>query len=186
MIRFRAILLAVVAIVAAETSTAQQPATTSNDTETGPAAVDQASLERDFQEMLAGTSLKGFFTELNQKSIDELLPDSYRIDKVIKKDDGYWFFDAKVQYRGHDIPFRMPVKVKWAGATPVITLDNLPAPGLGTFTARIMFFDGLYAGTWAGHNFRGHMYGEVVKQEAPEKEPTETPQNDSSSSSNGT
>ena len=182
--RFREILLVAFCLMTVNLCVAQGQEAASADAEKA-AAPDQAALERGFQEMLAGTALKGFFTELNQKSIEELMPDSYRIDKVIHQDNGLWFFDAKVQYRGHDIAFRLPIKVEWAGPTPVMIIDKMPMPGLGTFTARVMFFDGLYAGTWEGHDFRGHMYGEVVKQEDLEEESKETPAGDAAEATDG-
>jgi hypothetical protein len=54
------------------------------------------------------------------------------------------------------------VEVKWAGKTPVITLDNVTIPGLGTFSSRVVIDGPLYAGTWQHDAVGGHMFGKIV------------------------
>jgi hypothetical protein len=70
----------------------------------------------------------------------------------------------------------MNLPVKFAGDTPVISVTNLGFPGFGSFTARVVIYNGTYAGTWASvppanggragaapHG--GMMFGKVVKNE---------------------
>ena len=51
----------------------------------------------------------------------------------------------------------------WAGDTPVVELTDLTIPGLGTYTARVLFYRDEYAGTWKGKNAGGQMFGRIVK-----------------------
>jgi hypothetical protein len=53
------------------------------------------------------------------------------------------------------------VEVKWAGKTPVITLDNITIPGLGTFSSRVVIDQGKYAGTWKHDDVGGHLFGKL-------------------------
>ena len=54
-----------------------------------------------------------------------------------------------------------PLEVKWAGDTPVITLTDLAIPGLGTFTARVLFYRGEYCGTWSAVDHGGTLFGKI-------------------------
>jgi len=51
----------------------------------------------------------------------------------------------------------------WSGNTPVITLDNLWIPGMGTFSARVLIHQGRYAGTWSHGDKGGHLFGRIEK-----------------------
>jgi hypothetical protein len=55
----------------------------------------------------------------------------------------------------------VPVTIEWAGDTPMITLTEQTVEGLGTFSARVLLYDGLYAGTWKHGQFGGHMWGRI-------------------------
>jgi hypothetical protein len=57
----------------------------------------------------------------------------------------------------------MPINVLWAGNTPVMTLDKITIPGLGTFSARVVFHENKYAGTWVHDNVGGHLFGRIEK-----------------------
>jgi hypothetical protein len=60
--------------------------------------------------------------------------------------------------------------VKWAGDTPVVTVTDVLVPGIGTFTARVLFYKDQYAGTWRGDDHGGQMYGRIVKHEEAKSE----------------
>ena len=68
----------------------------------------------------------------------------------------------------------MPVTVKWAGDTPVMSLDKVGIPGLGTFSARVVLHEGRYAGTWIHDDVGGHMFGAITAMPEP---PPERPVN---------
>ena len=127
---------------------------------------DRAELEKKFSEGLSGATLDGYFTETPG---DESKPreSKYVINKVSKIKDDLWLFEARIKYGEHDLTVPIPLTVRWAGDTPVITLDNAGVPGFGTFSARVLIFDKAFAGTWSGGDHRGELYGRVVKDTNP-------------------
>ncbi len=131
---------------------------------------EQEARERAFEESLTGVTLVGFFTDSNAED-QELTEDRYSIESVTKGKKGFWVFRAKVQYGGRDVKMAMPLQVQWAGDTPIITMTNIPVPQLGTFSARILFYNNRYAGTWSGTNHGGHMFGKILKTEDEAEEP---------------
>lgn len=120
-----------------------------------------AALEKQFEESLNGVTLVGHFTMGNDTALRE---EKYTIEKVSKLKDGLWLFNARIQYGKRDVTLPLPLPVKWAGDTPVITLTDLSIPGIGTYTARVMIYRGHYAGTWSGKNHGGHLFGRIVKK----------------------
>ena len=128
-----------------------------------PAEPTREELEKQFTEMLTGAQLMGVFTTTGQESEKAPLPDKYTIDRVKKLKNDFWLFEARIQYNNNDVKVPLPLEVKWAGDTPVITLTKILVPGLGTFTARVLFYNNEYAGTWSAGDHGGHMYGKVVK-----------------------
>ncbi len=56
-------------------------------------------------------------------------------------------------------------KILWSGNTPVMTLDALWIPGMGTFDARVMIHNGRYAGTWQHDKVGGHLFGKIESGE---------------------
>ena len=116
--------------------------------------------EQAFAETLTGVQLIGRYTTWD--NVDEPQKDTYTLDKVAKLQGDLWMFVARIQYGDHDAKLPLPLSVQWAGDTPVITLDKLPVPGFGTFSARIVIHGDQYAGTWDGGDHGGHMFGRVV------------------------
>ncbi len=121
-------------------------------------ATEQARLERAFEEMLSGATLVGKFSVG-----DRIASDRYTISKVSKLSGDIWTIQTRIQYGKRDVTVPVPVAVKWAGDTPVITLTDLGIPGLGTFTARVLFYRGQYAGTWSAKDHGGEMWGKIEK-----------------------
>ncbi len=129
---------------------------------------DMAALEKQFEESLTGATLVGNFTMGESAALRE---EKYAIEKVSKVKDGLWLFQARIQYGKRDVTVPLPLPVQWAGDTPVITLTDMTIPGLGTYTARVMFYRGQYAGTWSGKGGGGHLFGRIVKESAPAAAP---------------
>ena len=117
-----------------------------------------------FEKMLEKTALVGSFTvDLDQNQ--NRRKERYEIRRVMKLERGeFWTFFARIAYGDHDVTVPVPVEVKWAGTTPVITVDNLTIPGLGTFDARVVLSDKKYAGTWRHGKVGGLMFGHIEKQ----------------------
>ena len=74
-----------------------------------------------------------------------------------------WVITARIKYGTHDLTVPMVMDVKWAGETPVITVDKLVIPGFGTFDARVIVHEGQYAGTWKHDTVGGHLIGRIEK-----------------------
>ena len=127
-------------------------------------------LFRGFEELLKKSVMVGTFMidgDDNNKRINE----RYEISKVVKQPQGdYWMFFSRIKYGSHDVTLPIPVEVKWAGTTPVITVDNLTIPGMGTFDSRVVIADGKYAGTWRHGKVGGLMFGHLEKQKAADAE----------------
>lgn len=130
------------------------------------------ALEREFKEMLENSILKGTWAMTGPEGLagkaplSEAREDKYTIAKVSKAGEDYWIVNARVQYADKDVTIPITVRVVWAGDTPVITLDKLSMPGLGTYSARVMIYRGFYCGTWFGANYGGIMSGQILKDES--------------------
>ena len=133
----------------------------------GAFAQELTPAEKNFQDSLVNDALVGFYTDGDKADLYE---DRYvieRVRKVAGKED-MWKFEARVQYNKKDMKVAMSFPVKFAGDTPVISLTNFAVPGFGTFTARVVIYDGGYAGTWGGTKHGGKMFGKIVKNEPQE------------------
>jgi hypothetical protein len=128
-------------------------------------------LEKKFQETLDGATLVGRFTSARKGKSDGGGEEKYKIDSVKKIGGDLWLFTARIQYGNHDATVPLPLRVLWAGDTPVITLDKFPVPGFGTFSARVMIYDNQYAGMWDGGNHGGLLSGKITKDAKPENSP---------------
>jgi hypothetical protein len=120
---------------------------------------EMARLERDFEQTMTGSVLAGKF-QLG----DKVHEDRYTISKASKVTGDTWLIQSRIQYGERDVTVPIPVTVKWAGDTPVITLTDAGIPGLGSYTARVLIYRGHYAGYWA--NSKGHggqMWGKVER-----------------------
>jgi len=131
---------------------------------------DQAALEKKFEETMSNAALVGTFT-LKGKDDGKLHQERYVISSVKKVEGDSWLFMARIQYGGKDATVPLILRVKWAGDTPVITLDKFKVPGFGTFTARVLIFDNQYAGTWEGGDHGGQMFGRIERADAAKTEP---------------
>jgi hypothetical protein len=130
-----------------------------------PPSLELNAVEKAFQEALNNVTLIGYFTQGDSK---ELTDDKYVIERVTKVKEDTWKFEARIQYNKKDLKVTMPLPVKFAGDTPVISLTNFVVPGFGSFTARVVMYNGAYAGTWgsAGANAHGgKLFGKIVKNE---------------------
>jgi hypothetical protein len=89
--------------------------------------------------------------------------DHYTLGPVTKGSGENWTFTATIEYAGHHLPLPIDLPVKWAGDTPVITVDHVSIPTLGTFNARVMIFGDQYVGVWGVANGKhgGQMWGHI-------------------------
>jgi len=118
--------------------------------------------EKEFQEMLSGSTLVGHFTMTGQENKTPR-EEKYTIKKVSKMRDNVWLFVVRVQYGNRDVTVPLPLEVQWAGDTPMVTLTDVELPRLGTYTARVLFYRNQYAGTWSGGDHGGQLFGRIIK-----------------------
>jgi hypothetical protein len=142
--------------------------------EKAPQVPTKEELEKRFSEMLSGVTLKGRFTS-DRNDTAPSHEDQYDIQSVTKVLGDYWLFQVRIKYGNRDRTLPLPLRVVWAGDTPVITLDNMTVPGFGAFTARVMIFEGRYTGIWDGAGHGGVMVGTITKQAAPAAAPAPAP-----------
>lgn len=129
---------------------------------------DQQALEEAFRESMNGVVLEGSFTRDGAESGDGAAPlrtERYTIERVEKTAGDIWVFHARIQYGGTDVTLPVPVRLRWAGDTPVVMLTDAALPGLGTFTARVLFYRDRYAGMWSSESHGGgHQFGRILRE----------------------
>lgn len=130
-------------------------------------AVDEATaaLHAAFTEAMTNVKLVGVFT-VDGADEGRMQRDEYTISSVTKSPKGdVWIVSARMRYGDVDLTLPVPVEVKWAGTTPMIILDKVTIPGLGTFSSRVLIDGPRYAGTWQHDAVGGHMFGKIVPAE---------------------
>jgi hypothetical protein len=124
-----------------------------------PATPSEAERNRAFAESMAGVTLAGQSTRLGRDGV--FGPERYHIEGVTHVSGDMWLLRARWDYHGKDITVPIPLAIRWAGDTPVITLTDLAIPGVGTYTARVMLYRGQYAGTWSRKDGGGQLFGKI-------------------------
>jgi hypothetical protein len=128
-----------------------------------PKSPDKQALYKQFEASLTNTKFVGQFT-VTGKEQEKPTTEEYTILSVKKGEVGEtWLFTARIKYGANDVTIPMPLVVEWAGSTPVITLDKVTLPGLGTFSARVVIHEDRYAGTWQHDAVGGHLFGKIEK-----------------------
>jgi len=123
----------------------------------------EKSRETKIAEYLSGAKFVGRYTTDSDKEASAK-PETYTISKVEKlAEPDLYRLTSRIQYGETDSEVPMDLKILWSGSTPVITLDNLWIPGMGTFSARVLIHDGRYSGTWSHDEVGGHLFGKIVK-----------------------
>lgn len=130
----------------------------------------RAALETKLAETLTGAALVGTFSVDGREGAK---PERYEIASAKKLEGDNWVVTARIKYGDNDVSVPLVVKMLWAGDTPILTLDDLTIPGLGTFTSRVMFHGDRYAGTWQHGDHGGHLWGKIQKAAKPEEKKPE-------------
>ncbi len=131
--------------------------------------VELSHAERTFAESMTGATLVGSFT-LGSATPDEppqLHLERYELGEVKKLPNGQWQMQTRIRYGDKDLKLPIMVPVEWVGAdgpnpTPVVVIDDLFFPGAGTYSARVLFHEGHYAGHWSGKDHGGVLFGKIV------------------------
>ena len=122
-------------------------------------------LERQFTERMQDVVLVGNFT-IEGRETRGGSPERYELSRVAKVDDDQWRFDVHMVYGSVDVTLPVVVPIVWAGDTPMVTITDFSIPTLGTFTARVFFYDDRYAGSWQHGQYGGLMYGAIEPMDA--------------------
>lgn len=93
-----------------------------------------------------------------------LREEEYVITGAVPLGGDLWALTAQIRYGETDVTIPVPIAVKWAGDTPVLTLDRITLPGLGTFSSRVVLDGDRYAGTWQHDDVGGHMFGRIERR----------------------
>ena len=129
----------------------------------------QDELNKKLAADLTNVKFVGSFT-VSGKESEAPKEEEYTITSALKLDEpDLWLLKARIKYGKTDQTFPIPLEIKWAGDTPIITLTNLEIPGLGTFTSRVIIYEGRYAGTWQHGDVGGHLFGRIEKLPAESK-----------------
>lgn len=159
--------------VAGATSVAPMPAAESGSE--AKRANRQAELEAALAKTLSNATLEGSFTNTASGSDPTRLSrEKYTLGEVKKVSGEIWQIPARIEYGGKDVTIPIMLPIRWAGDTPVVTVDDLSLPGFGTVSARVMFFGGHYAGYWKHGDHGGSMFGVIhpAKEGADASPPT--------------
>ncbi len=140
-----------------------QPSTKSNEvveaTDIGTAP-DQKAIDN-LKKFLAGSKWNGTFTMTGKG--DKLHTEEYEIVSAEKEPTGdEWVLIAKIKYMKKDVKVPVPLSIKWLDRTPIIVVDQMTIPGMGTFDSRVIIRKGMYAGTWAHGKVGGHLFGDIT------------------------
>ena len=150
--RFAGLLLLVLLTFAAGWIVARVGIGSGMDSETLP------EKERRFADKMQNVSMVGYFT-VDGREERASAPDRYDIFSVQKVGEDRWRFNARIGEVGLTLP--VTVTMRWVDDTPVILLTDLTVPTLGTFSSRVFFYEGRYAGTWQHGTVGGHMFGRI-------------------------
>jgi hypothetical protein len=124
----------------------------------------QEEMEAKFKATLTQATMAGRWCGVKDGKLTPEKEDKYTIVSVNKLGGEAWIINARIQYGNKDFVAPIPILVKWAGDTPVITVDNVGMPGGGnSYSARVLVYDKTYAGTWSGGDHLGLLSGVITK-----------------------
>ena len=134
---------------------------------TAPAEDTQAALEAELTASLTDALLVGFWQVTGEGGLkgDGPLsapkPETYEIAAATKLAGDRWIISARIKFGEQDVTIPVPVRIIWAEDVAMITLDSIPLPILGTYSARVMFHNGFYSGVWYSNpkNYGGVLSG---------------------------
>ena len=121
-------------------------------------------LEAKFKATLTKATLSGRWCGIKDGKLTPEKEDKYTVVSVTKLGGETWIINARIQYGDKDFVAPVPVQVKWAGDTPVITLDNVGIPGGNSYSARVLIYNKTYAGTWSGGDHAGLLNGIISNE----------------------
>ena len=129
------------------------------------AAEDPAALEAAFSAMLKNATLEGTWVPISGGQAGEQKVDRYRVVRAEKVDGDQWHIVSKIKHQGQEIEYPIPVTMKWAGDTAVLILDEVATGGGKSYSARVLFHNDRYAGSWWGKDQPGGLVSGAISRE---------------------
>ena len=130
-----------------------------------PAKLSQDALEATFKATMTRATMSGRWCGIKDGKLTPEKEDKYTIVSVNKLGGDAWIIHTRIQYGEKDFTVPLPIQVKWAGDTPVITVDGMTMPGGKTaYSARVLVYDKTYAGTWSGGDHAGLLNGVITNE----------------------
>lgn len=123
-------------------------------------APSQEDLEAQFTAMMANATLEGKNVPIVDGSLGQASGDSYKIVSATKMEGDQWQIIYLATVKGQQVPLPIPVTIQWAGDTAVLILDNMRG-----YSARVLFYDDTYAGTWSGNEKGGVISGIITRDQ---------------------
>jgi hypothetical protein len=133
-------------------------------------AAEQTKRIAELEKSLSGAVLVGHFTVTGRSSGDKH-EERYELGEVKHLQGDMWMIAARIKYGEHDLTIPLTLPIRWAGDTPMICVDDMAFPGMGTYTARVMFYRDHYAGFWTGKDHGGHLFGTLEHPPKKDAEP---------------
>lgn len=127
-------------------------------------AAEQAERVAALEKSLSGAVLVGHFTITGRDG--EPREERYELGEVKYLQGDMWLISARIKYGENDVTIPLTLPIRWAGDTPIITVDEMAFPGLGSYTARVMIYRDTYAGFWSGKDHGGHLFGVLERPKA--------------------
>ena len=134
------------------------------------AASETETMESQFSAMLKGATLKGTWAPVGPVGLGEDKDDAYHIVEAKKVKEDQWVMVSRFNYKGRQLDIPVPVVIKFAGDTAVMILNDLPTGDGATWSARILFHDDVYAGSWwESTRKKGGILSGTISRKAEEK-----------------
>ncbi len=129
---------------------------------------EEPAREAKLADYLSNSVFVGNFT-IDGKEDQTPKTERYSISKCVAlPEPDMYRMTTRIKYGDVDNELPIEVKILFAGNTPVITLDNVWLPGMGTFSARVLIHGDRYAGTWQHDDKGGHLFGTIEQVKADE------------------
>lgn len=133
--------------------------------------------EQAFVDRMNNALFVGRWCLVKEGQMGEDRADEYVIQSASKVEGDDWVITTRMKFGGVDVNVNVPVQVKWAGDTPVISVTDVKIPQVGEYSARVAVDGDQYGGSWRGVGYGGLMYGVIKKQESESAEASESPEN---------
>jgi len=124
--------------------------------ERSPTAADAAASteltaqEAAFAAMLKNATLRGSWAPIDKRLLGKEQEDGYRILRAEKIRGSQWSLVSLFKIQGQELSVPFPVTIHFAGDVAVMALDKIPLGDGTVWSARILFHDDVYAGSWWG------------------------------------